>query len=293
MANATTLCGPFPARPLDPDNARRSLFVLAEKIDAGPATAHRHRLHQLLYASSGVLTVHTAQGTWVVPPQRAVWLPAGQMHRVASRTSFDLCSLYASPRLRRSWRAGASACRVIAVSPLLRELLLVAAEARDRYPPRGAMRRLLEVALDQIEAMDVVPLALPPLKDARAARVAERLRAEPQDARTLAQWGSLVGASARSLERLFLRDTQMSFSRWRMQLRLMTALELLGQQRAVTDVALAVGYEDTSAFIAAFRRALGTTPRRYFADTARRRTAISPPPEPLTRHGSVLNRAAG
>jgi AraC-like DNA-binding protein/quercetin dioxygenase-like cupin family protein len=259
----------------DPDRARRALFVLSEKISSGSGIAHRHRMHQLLYASEGLLTVYTEHGIWVVPPHRAVWLPAGQMHRVASRTNYDLCSLYASPRLIRNWVAGTSVCRVIAVSPLLRELLLAASGAGDQYTPRGPVRRMLEVALDQIEAMNIVPLALPLLRDARAARVAELLRADPSDSRTLEQWGSTVGASSRSLERLFQRDTQMSFSRWRIQLRLMTSLELLGENRPVTEVALAVGYEDTSAFIAAFRRYFGVTPKRYFNNKDRQRVALN------------------
>jgi AraC-like DNA-binding protein/quercetin dioxygenase-like cupin family protein len=275
MANMTKSKKQIAQSATDPDRARRALFVLSEKLSSGSGIAHRHRMHQLLYASEGLFTVYTEHGIWVVPPHRAVWLPAGQMHRVASRTNFDLCSLYASPRLKRNWVAGTSVCRVIAVSPLLRELLLAASGAGDQYTPRGPVRRMLEVALDQIEAMNIIPLALPLLRDVRAARVAERLRADPRDSRTLKQWGSTVGASSRSLERLFQRDTQMSFSRWRIQLRLMTSLELLGENRPVTEVAFAVGYEDTSAFIAAFKRYFGITPRRYFSNKDRQPAALN------------------
>jgi AraC-like DNA-binding protein len=262
MANTTT---PPPAVPLDPDRAARPLFVLHERIAAGSGPLHCHRRHQLIYAADGVVTVTADRGWWVVPPQRAVWVPAGTPHQVAAGAPFALCSLYVATRLRRDWPAG---CRVVAVPPLLRELLLEAADFGDRYPARGAQRRLLEVAVDRIATLDVAPLALEVPHDPRARRVAEALRADPSERRLLADWGRQVGASARSLERLFLRDTGMSFARWRAQLRLLAALERLGAGRSVTQVALDVGYDDPSSFIAAFKRTLGVTPRRYFRTTA-------------------------
>jgi len=259
MANATTAHSA--QTPLDPDHAARPLFVLHERIAAGAGPLHSHRRHQLIYAADGVVTVTAGRGWWVVLPQRAVWVPAGTPHRVAAKAPFALCSLYVSTRLRRDWPGS---CQVVAVPPLLRELLLEAAGFGDRYPARGPQRRLLDVAVDRIATLDVAPLSLELPRDLRARRVAEALRADPSERRPLAEWGRRVGASARSLERLFLRDTGMSFARWRAQARLLAALERLGAGRRVTQVALEVGYDDPSSFIAAFKRVLGVTPRRYF-----------------------------
>jgi AraC-like DNA-binding protein len=257
ITTATTVA----PRRFDPDHAARPLFVLAEEHGAGSGAAHAHRLHQLIYAVEGVLTIVSAGGRWVVPPQRGVWVPAGTVHRVAARSAYSLCSLYVSRQLRRALPA--HSC-VVEVTPLLREALRTAAPSADVYALRGPMHRLLEVAVDQIAGLPVVPLFLPALADSRAVKVAAALTADPSNRRTLAQWGHSFGASARLLERAFKRDTHLIFSQWRTQLRLMSALELLADGQPVTQVALSVGYEDPSSFIAVFRSMLGVTPARYF-----------------------------
>jgi AraC-like DNA-binding protein/mannose-6-phosphate isomerase-like protein (cupin superfamily) len=264
-AGVKTLETPGPPGRLDPDHAARPLFVLAEQHEAGPGAAHAHKLHQLIYAVEGVLTIVSADGRWVVPPQRGVWVPAGTVHRVAARSAYSLCSLYVSAHLRRALPT--RSC-VVEVTPLLREALRTAAPSADAYALRGPVHRLLEVAVDQIAGLPVVPLFLPALADPRAAKVAAALTADPSDRRTLAQWGYSFGASARLLERAFKRDTHLTFSQWRTQLRLMSALELLADGQPVTQVALAVGYEDPSSFIAVFRSMLAVTPARYFGKSA-------------------------
>lgn len=121
--------------------------------------------------------------------------------------------------------------------------------------------------LDSFSFREVVPLHLPEPESAHLKALAARLASDPSDKRSVAEWARETGTSARTLAREFRRETGISFGAWRAQLRLMRALELLAQERSVTDVALALGYESASAFIHAFRKSLGTTPARYFAES--------------------------
>jgi AraC-like DNA-binding protein len=215
---------------------------------------------QLLFAARGMLTVHTAAGLWVVPVHQAVWVPAGVRHSVEVAGGVAMRSLY----VHSSVRGLPGTCRVIEISPLLRELLRRAMRLTtlDRRVP--AQRHLLDVLLDELTVLPLVPLDLPMPRDPRGVRAAEWIRAEPAARHTLAEVARAAAASARTLERLFRSETGLPFGVWRQRARLLHALQLLAGGDTVAGVANAVGYESTSAFVAAFRRALGTTPGRYF-----------------------------
>ncbi len=223
---------------------------------------HAHDWHQLIYASQGVMSVHTAHGDWVVPPNRAVWVPAGIEHGIEMTGTVLLQTLYLSVEVSDGLPPR---CCAVNISPLLRELILRTIELGmlDRRVP--AQARLLDFLLDELQMLPTIPLQLPLPSDERALRVADWMRSHPDDPGLLKQLAKKMGASVRTLERLFQKETSMTFGKWRQQLRLLEALRLLAAGRPVTAVALEVGYESTSAFIAMFRRALGTTPRRYFA----------------------------
>jgi AraC-like DNA-binding protein len=135
------------------------------------------------------------------------------------------------------------------------------------YPPVSRSSRLAQVLLEQLEVHEQAPLELPELSDPRAERVAAMLRADPADRRPLAELAAAAGANHRTIERLFASETQMSFGRWRVRHRMITALEQLAHGDSVSNVAYAVGYETPSSFIAAFRATFGTTPTAYFQDT--------------------------
>jgi AraC-like DNA-binding protein len=216
----------------------------------------------LVYASRGVLTVTTDHGIWVVPPQRAVWVPAGVSHEVGTAGAASLCTLY----IDRSAVAGLPEdCCVVAVSPLLREMILHAVTISDGYDRKSAEGRFIDVLLDQVRGLPVQPLHLPAPSDRRLQSIAHALTTTPADTRSLDTWAKTVGASARTLARLFVAETGMTFGQWRQQARLLEALRLLAAGQPVTTVALDLGYESQSAFIAMFKKALGTTPGRYFA----------------------------
>jgi AraC-like DNA-binding protein len=219
--------------------------------------------HQLAYASRGVLTVHTPPGTWVVPPHRAVWIPAGARHRIEAGPGVSVRTLYFA---KRTPSASLRECRAVNITPLLRELVLQAIRVGVLHAGVASEARLARVILDQLETLPTVPLQLPRPADPRgriAAELLERGMGEPSPLEDAAR---RAGASRRTLERIFERETHMTLGRWHQRARLIEALRRLAAGHAVTRVAMDVGYSTPSAFIFAFRREMGTTPRRYFGD---------------------------
>jgi AraC-like DNA-binding protein/quercetin dioxygenase-like cupin family protein len=224
---------------------------------------HFHEQDQLLYAVRGVMTVRTARGLWVVPPSRAVWVPARRPHSIAMSGPVTMKTLYLTPRVVRKLPRD---CCVLNVGPLLRELVLHACtfEALDAKVP--AQGRIIGILLDQLAVAPTVPLQLPSPRDPRAMRVAQLLVDDPGDGRSVEELCAIAGASRRTIERAFQLETKLTFGRWRQQARLLHAIRSLASGDDVTHAALAAGYGTPSAFIAMFRRALGTTPGDYFRD---------------------------
>jgi AraC-like DNA-binding protein len=231
---------------------------------------HTHSWHQLIHATLGVMSVHTSQGAWVVPPHRAVWVPADVVHRIEMAGTVLVRTLYIAPNLSNALM---STCCAVNVSPLLRELILHAVSLEMLFGQIPAHARLVGVLLDQLEVLPTIALQLPLPLDRRAARVAVWLQQNPDDSGSLHRLAKRGSASLRTIERIFLDETGMTLGRWRQQARLLQALRLLAGGMPVTTVALRVGYDSPSAFIAMFRRVLGTTPNRYFAQSASHETA--------------------
>lgn len=225
---------------------------------------HVHEEHQLVYASRGLLCVDTHSSRWVVPPLRALWVPAHTPHTITARSDSEMSTLYFDQTLAVALHHNVT---VISVSPLLRELILHI----HRNPPTGAaLTRLESVIVDQLTTAPVAPLDLPRLHDPRTRAIAEALERHPQDRRTLREFGRDVGAHERTLQRLFTAETGTTFGNWRTQLRLQHGVIALGQGHSVTSAAIMSGYSEPSSFIAAFRSAFGTTPGRYFGGHGRR-----------------------
>ena len=219
---------------------------------------HTHPAHQLAWAASGVLTVRTATAAWVLPPTRALWIPAGLRHETLSAGTATMRTLYIKPELCPvSWPDPVP----VAASPLLGELIGYL-EDPGLGPDRRSRAEAMLVDLLQPVTMTTVEVRMP--ADERARQVAEALSASPADGRTLAEWGRDVGASERTLARGFVAGTGLAFGRWRALLRLQAALPALAAGEPVVNVARHVGYESASAFVAAFRRETGVTPAAYF-----------------------------
>jgi AraC-like DNA-binding protein len=257
-----------PARkPAAPDSDRRIprpvVARATEFADGHHIAPHQHRRMQLIFAARGVMTVSTAHGAWVVPPQRALWMPGGVTHEICMAGAVSMRTLYVRPdpgdgRLP-------AAIRVIAVSPLLRELILRACTLPTLYDETGPDGRIMALILDEIAALPSLALDLPTPRDPRLQALCRRLQTDPGDARTLADWARAAGASARTLARLFRKETGLGFAEWRQQARLLAAVARLAEGQPITRIALDLGYDSPSAFAAMFKRALGAPPSRYFA----------------------------
>lgn len=238
------------------------IVTLSKSYPAGYAIPlHFHDRDQLVYAVKGVMTVRTGNGTWIVPPNRAVWIPQSVHHTITMSGGVAMRTLYLKPRLVASLPRN---CCVVNVLPLLRELILCACAAEALRSRVATERHLIDVILDQLRTIELVPLQLPGLSDPRAMRVAAILLASPPDPRPLDEVCKASGASRRTIERLYRDETAMTLGRWRQQLRLMHAMRLIADGAKVTHAALAAGYSTASSFVAAFHKVLGTTPTRFF-----------------------------
>lgn len=222
---------------------------------------HRHGWHQLLYASAGSMTVHADRSSWMIPPGKAVFIPAGSVHSIRMWGEVAMRSLTFPLELSGS-ALPSDECRVLSVTPLLRELILriISLRALDSRCPGD--QRILAVLLDELQVAAVEPLMLPLPLDRRASAVAQHVLADPGGSETLDWLARRHGAGRRTLERLFRRDTGMSFGLWRQKVRMLDSVRLLSEGQSVTEAALGAGYASVSAFIAAFRNTFGCTPGR-------------------------------
>ncbi len=250
---------PLRRNTLAQDAVDRPLAGFAADYPHGHATGrHRHGRAQLLYATQGVMRIETDAAAFVVPPGRALWVPAGLAHEVRMQGPVAMRALF----LRADAAAwGSQATTVMAVTPLLRELILAACAEPPEWDETGRAGHVAALILDEIaRAPPLAWLGLPVLRDARLRRLAAALQADPARDLTLEGWALRCGASPRTLTRLFRRETGMSFGRWRQALRLAEAAALLAQGVPPARAAAAVGYASAPAFGAAFRAALGVTP---------------------------------
>jgi AraC-like DNA-binding protein len=227
--------------------------------------------HQLVLSAAGVLSVHVGDGTWVLPPQRALWVPDGLRPvirvagRAALRTLYLRVGAVDAAGIERPDRP-----RAVHAGPLLRELVDHAVRACPLRVDDLRHVRLLGVLLDQLEDAHRLPMQLPAVKDRRLVEVATRFGRDPGEAVGLDVVARGAGASRRTLERLCRAETGLTVQQWRQRHRLVAALRLLADGLPVTAVARQVGFSTPSAFTAAFRRDLDVAPSRYFRAAQRR-----------------------
>jgi AraC-like DNA-binding protein len=219
---------------------------------------HEHEDHQLAWSPQGVLIVLSGGRSYVLPPTRALWIPARTRHETRASGAAILRTVYIRPK---RCPVKFDAPTPVTVTPLLAALI---GHLDDGGLPAPHRSRAEAVLFDLVIPMQTATIDVRLPEDARAREVAEGLLSDPASPRTLAAWGRRVGASSRTLARAFLADTGLSFARWRTLVRLQAALPQLAEGIPVSTVAGRVGYETTSAFVAAFRAQTGVTPGRYF-----------------------------
>ena len=247
----------------DPERSDRPAVALHVDFSNYEAEVpqHQHRQGQFVLALHGAVTCTAADGLWIVPPGCGVWIPGGVPHSNQVTPNARLCYLFVEP--------GAAAlpreCCTLSVSPMLREMILRLADVPGSYADDDHVGRLERVLLDELALMPKEGLGLPVSRHPKIAMIAAALTAEPSDRRTLGEWAAHVAMSERSLKRLMVQETGLTFGRWRRQLHLVIALRELAGGAAVQRVSSDLGYESVTAFIVMFKKALGTTPTRYFA----------------------------
>lgn len=247
----------------DPDSstqpAQAFRIRVAESVKEIPF--HQHRKGQLIVALHGGITCEVEQAMWMVPTQYAVWIPGSMSHSNRATTNARICFLFIEP--------GAvgmpDQCCTLKISPLVRELILHLAQHPHDDEDTPARQRLVQVLFDELPHQPVEQLRLPMSRHPKIRQIADQLAQDPQERRTLAQWASQLAMSERNLARLVVKETGLNFRRWRQQLQLIIALQLLIDGSTVQQVADALGYESANAFITMFKKSLGTTPGRYLA----------------------------
>lgn len=224
---------------------------------------HYHEHCQLIYGVAGVMEVATPNGTWVVPPQRAVWMPSNVVHQIQVKSNLSFRSIYVHPSEAEGLPQD---CCVLDVSLLLRALILAAAEISPEYETGGRDERVFRLILDEIHhaSLPHSELHLPQPKDARLCRIAGAIRKDPANALSQKDWSEVAGASERTINRLFLAETGMTFGQWRRQARLLEAVRKLADGESIINISIDLGYDSPSAFTAMFRKSLGKTPSQFF-----------------------------
>ena len=243
----------------DKDLSRQVIAVAHDRPVGFQATPHKHFRAQLVFASDGVMRVSTDSATWIVPPQQAVWVPAGVTHSVINESAVAFRTLYLHPRVAAELP---SSCCVLSVTPLLRELILYLV-ALPNDSGCELSKKLMAVIPELLNTLKSEPLQLPLPEDRRLQIITNHLMSDPSDNRSLKEWSELAGASQSTIERLFNRELGMGFLNWRQGLRLLSAIYMLSDDVPVTTIAYELGYTSTSAFIAMFRKRLGQPPRQY------------------------------
>lgn len=221
---------------------------------------HIHPWAQLIYARSGVLRVSAGGRLWVTPPTRAIWIPHGTEHEIDFTGEAALRTLYVSADRGRC--IGASV-RALEVAPLLRELIVHIVCVGMLDPRCPEHDRLAAVLMDLVSSAPETDLMLPLPRDPRALKLAQVLQAAPGDKQTLEALVADTGASLRTLQRCFVQETGITIEGWRQKARLIHSAAALAEGATVLNASLTSGYDSASAFIAAFRRQFGMTPRRF------------------------------
>ncbi len=244
----------------DPTPSRPVRLIARDLGHDALLPAHTHDWHQFLYTATGVVRVATAETTWVVPPSRAIWIPSGVAHAVTILEEARMRSLYVLPAASV---LPAEACRVVEVSHLLRELIAELGSAATEADGRRE-RLVSDLILDELRIAEPLRVGVALPRDKRLSALCTSLIDDPASTLTLEQWAPRVGASARTLARLFAEELDTTFAKWRQQMRLAHAAPLVARGWPLSRVAAELGYSSQSAFSAMFRRTFGKSPSAFF-----------------------------
>lgn len=238
----------------------KSFSLLAGKLEGG---AHSHREAQLLYVDRGEMACEAAGAWWIVPPNSALWVPSDVAHRTRARAPLEGYNVFLAPELVRHMPAE---CCAVSVTPLFREVML----RLGTHPSSGDLNEpgahLVAVLLDELVNLSIDKHRLPMPSDARLQKLVRMMTADPADAATMKIWGQRIGVAERTLNRLLVQETGLTFGRWRQQLHIILAIQRMSRGASVQSVGSDLGYESASSFVTMFRKALGKSPAKYMAE---------------------------
>ncbi|NIF34676.1 helix-turn-helix transcriptional regulator [Enterobacter sp. Cy-643] len=242
-------------------------IIVTEKhfADGDYFPRHSHERGQFAYAASGVISVETPAGNWAVPPQCAIWVPGGLVHAMQMRGPVIMLNGYISNTAAHRLGLPQSS-QVFGVSTLLRELLAQAISLADVIQPEGRGQSLLDLLLYEIASMPGLSLNAPLPDEPRLQAACRAFLRAPSLETSVDDMATRVGMSRRTFTRQFRQQTGISFVAWRQQGCLLAAIGRLGEGEAITRIALDLGYSSPGAFSGVFKKALGKTPGRYFAE---------------------------
>jgi AraC-like DNA-binding protein len=246
---------------LDYQSIPRIMTAMARDEGTGNYNApHSHPRGQLLYATCGLMRAATDKGVWLLPPQKGLWIPAGIVHDQRMLSPTSIRTIYVQPEI--AGRLG-DACKTIEISLLLKELILALIAEPVEYPQDARNNHIVELILLELVRARTMPLEIPWPKDRRILAICEAIIKMPETPKTIDYWSERVGASPRTLIRLFIKETGQTFRHWVQQVRLAEGLMRLERGDAIGAVANDLGYASPSAFGAMFRRSVGQSPKEY------------------------------
>ncbi|NOR61660.1 MAG: helix-turn-helix domain-containing protein [Rhodobacteraceae bacterium] len=239
------------------ETAARPVVGYGEDYPAGMnAETHSHPRAHLIYAVSGVMHIETQIASYTILPSTALLMPANTEHAIYMDGPVAMRALFLRSSAARRFFGD---CKVISVTPLLRELILAACSEPLNWDIQGRGHHVTALALDEIEKSNILPLDLPLPTDARLRRVIDALRKQPQNTSSLVEWVQISNVSDRTLARLFRKETGLSFRQWRQQARLTAAMGALSAGESPAKAAIIADFESQPAFGLAFRKFFGFT----------------------------------
>ncbi len=243
------------------EKSRGALVALPTRYPDGlHVPLHRHSRAQLLLVMNGVVLVMTDSGRWLVPPDHAMWIPAGVEHAVDIMGDVEMHSIYAETSALVS---PPDSLRVVEITDFVRGLIIEVSREADRDPGSERFALISALLLHEIPGLPELPLALPLPLEPRLAALCRAFVRNPSSRATIEDWADQLGMSRRTFTRNFHRQTNLSLSTWRQQACIFAALPRLAEGQPVTRVALDLGYDSVPAFTTMFRRMTGISPRRY------------------------------
>ena len=239
-------------------------MLRGSKTRGAEGELHRHDDAQLICAASGTVQVYTAAGRWLVPPQLAVWVPAGMSHRIDVLSDVEHRMIYWHPTTLRTWIPSASLGRAFAlrVTALLRELIL-SAFAADATPAKTEL--VVRLILHELTETPDAPTFLPLPASATLRRVVDLAFADAASRLDIGDLACRAATSVRTISRLFPVETGLTYKAWRQRARIVLAIDQLSTGTAINQVAADVGFSSTAAFCFAFRQVTSMTPSSFLA----------------------------